>query len=112
MADVLAYNGRSRAGPQWGEACGARVRVVGKCHCKAMETSVIKIRPRGGESIQQVLKRFKRLCQREGLTREVKRHSYFEKPSEKKRRKLRKAIRRAQMDALEEGSNGRSGSAR
>lgn len=59
---------------------------------------MIKIRPRGGESIQQVLKRFKRLCQREGLTRDVKRHSYYEKPSERKRRKMRKAIRRAQME--------------
>ncbi len=59
---------------------------------------MIKIRPRGGESIQQVLKRFKRLCQREGLTRDVKRHSYYEKPSERKRRKQRKAVRRAQTD--------------
>lgn len=61
---------------------------------------MIKIRPRGGESIQQVLKRFKRLCQREGLTRDVKRHSYYEKPSERKRRKMRKAVRRAQVDTL------------
>jgi len=63
-----------------------------------VEACVIKIRPRGGESIQQVLKRFKRLCQREGLTRDVKRHSYYEKPSERKRRKQRKAVRRAQTD--------------
>ncbi|MCH8253141.1 MAG: 30S ribosomal protein S21 [Planctomycetes bacterium] len=46
-----------------------------------------------------MLKRFKRLCQREGLTRDIKRHSYFEKPSDRKRRQIRKAIRRAQMDA-------------
>jgi small subunit ribosomal protein S21 len=57
---------------------------------------VIKVKPRGNESIQQLLRRFKRLCQREGLTREIKRTSYYEKPSEKKRRRSRKAIRRAQ----------------
>ncbi|MFQ5489565.1 MAG: 30S ribosomal protein S21 [Phycisphaerae bacterium] len=55
---------------------------------------MIKVRPRGNESIQQVLKRFKRLCQREGLTREMKRTSYYEKPSERKRRKARKSQRR------------------
>ncbi|MGB0715605.1 MAG: 30S ribosomal protein S21 [Phycisphaerae bacterium] len=61
---------------------------------------MIKIRPRGNESIQQMLKRFKRLCQREGLTRELKRHSYYEKPSERKRRESRKAIRKIQKDEM------------
>jgi len=56
---------------------------------------VVKIKPRGSESVQQMLKRFKRLCQREGLTRDMKRTSYYEKPSERKRRKSRKALRRA-----------------
>ena len=55
---------------------------------------MIKVRPRGNESIQQVLKRFKRLCMREGLTRDIKRTSYYEKPSERKRRKSRKAQRK------------------
>ena len=60
---------------------------------------MIKIRPRGNESIQQVLKRFKRLCQREGLIRDIKRNSYYEKPSERRRRKNRKSARRALLEA-------------
>jgi len=56
---------------------------------------VIKVKPRGNESVQQLLRRFKRLCQREGLTRDIKRTSYYEKPSEKKRRQSRKSVRRA-----------------
>lgn len=60
--------------------------------------AVVKVRPRGNESIQQMLKRFKRLCQREGLTRDMKRHSYYEKPSERKRRQLRKSVRKAEKD--------------
>ncbi len=59
---------------------------------------MVKVRPRGNESIQQMLKRFKRLCQREGVTRDVKRHSYYEKPSEKKRRQLRRSIRKIEKD--------------
>lgn len=48
-----------------------------------------------------MLKRFKRLCQREGLTREIKRNSYYEKPSDRKRRESRKAIRKAERAAEE-----------
>ena len=59
---------------------------------------MVKVRPRGNESIQQMLKRFKRLCQREGVTRDVKRHSYYEKPSEKKRRQWRRSIRKIEKD--------------
>ena len=61
---------------------------------------MVKVRPRGNESIQQMLKRFKRLCQREGLTRDMKRHSYYEKPSERKRRQLRKSIRKIEKDLM------------
>lgn len=69
---------------------------------------MIKVRPRGNESIQQMLKRFKRLCQREGLTRDIKRHSYYEKPSERKRRQSRKAIRKIERnDMIAAGGHGR-----
>ena len=64
---------------------------------------MVKVRPRGNESIQQMLKRFKRLCQREGLIRDIKRHSYYEKPSERKRRQLRKSIRKVEKDRERNG---------
>jgi small subunit ribosomal protein S21 len=53
----------------------------------------LKIRSRGSESVEQMLKRFKKLCEKEGLTKEIKRNSYYEKPSERKRRQLRKSMR-------------------
>ncbi len=65
--------------------------------------TVVRVRPRGNESIQQMLKRFKRLCQREGLTRDMKRHSYYEKPSERKRRQTRKSIRKLEKEREMEG---------
>ena len=61
------------------------------------DLAVIKVKPRGNESVQQLLRRFKRLCQREGLTREIKRTSYYEKPSEKRRRRSRKSQRRVEL---------------
>ena len=50
----------------------------------------IRIKSRHGESVGQMLRRFKKLCEKEGLTKDVKRKQYFEKPSERKRRAERK----------------------
>jgi small subunit ribosomal protein S21 len=54
---------------------------------------MLKIRSRGNETVEQMLRRFKKLCEKEGLNKEIKRNSYYEKPSERRRRRLRKAQR-------------------
>lgn len=51
---------------------------------------MIKVRSRLGESVEQMVKRFKKMCEKEGLIRDIKRLSYYEKPSEKNRRRRRK----------------------
>jgi len=56
---------------------------------------MIRVRARSNESVQQLIKRFNKLCEKEGLTRDIKRSSYYEKPSERRRRKERKARKRA-----------------
>ena len=48
---------------------------------------MIKVKSRAGESIQQMVKRFKKMCEKEGLIKEIKRNSYYEKPSERRRRR-------------------------
>ncbi len=55
----------------------------------------IRVKARNGESAEQMLRRFKKLCEKEGLTKEIKRRQYFEKPSERRRRALRKSIQRS-----------------
>ena len=50
---------------------------------------MIKVKLRGSESAEQLLKRFKKLCEKEGLTKDMKRVAYYEKPSEKRRRRMR-----------------------
>jgi len=37
-----------------------------------------------------MMKRFKKMCEKEGLIKDIKRQSYYEKPSEKRRRRIRK----------------------
>jgi len=51
----------------------------------------IRIKARSGEHVEGMLKRFKKLCEKEGLTKDIKRKEYYEKPSERKRRSARKS---------------------
>jgi len=59
---------------------------------------MIRVRSRGDERVEQLLKRFKKLCEKEGLTRDIKRTSYYEKPSERRRRRERKEARKTTKD--------------
>ena len=54
------------------------------------------------ENIDRALRRFKKKYERSGILKEVKRRSYFTKPSVERRMKKNKAIRRAQRDMMEE----------
>ncbi len=58
---------------------------------------MIKVKSRGNESLEQMLRRFKKMCEKEGLTKEIKRTSYYEKPSERRRRRARKSAKRGTM---------------
>ena len=59
---------------------------------------MIKVKARGNESVEQMLRRFKKMCEKEGLTKDIKRNSYYEKPSERRRRRIRKSVKRATID--------------
>ncbi len=50
---------------------------------------MIKVKLRGGETTDQLLKRFKKACEKEGLVKDMKKHAYYEKPSEIARRKAK-----------------------
>jgi small subunit ribosomal protein S21 len=53
-----------------------------------------------GESIESALKRFKRECVNAGIQSEIKRREYFEKPSERKKRKLEAAVRKREKKRI------------
>jgi len=54
----------------------------------------IRIKARSGESIERMMRRFKKLCEKEGLTKDIKKRAYYEKPSERKRRDARRNVKR------------------
>ncbi len=65
---------------------------------------MIKVKPRPGEPVQQLMRRLKKLCEREGVLREMKRTAYYEKPSDRNRRNNRKSKRRLQKVAQTSGA--------
>ena len=60
---------------------------------------MIKVKSRGNETAEQMLRRFKKMCEKEGLTKDIKRIAYYEKPSEKRRRKEKAARFSAMLTA-------------
>lgn len=46
------------------------------------------------ENLEDALKRFRRSCQRNGVMQEMKRREYYEKPSERKKRKIEARARK------------------
>lgn len=60
----------------------------------------IRIRARSGEPVEQMMRRFKKLCEKEGLNKDIKRKQYYEKPSERRRRSARKSTRRRENSPI------------
>lgn len=48
-----------------------------------------------GESYESFIRRFRRACERAGIPKEVRRREYYEKPSQRKKRKIAEAKRKA-----------------
>lgn len=54
---------------------------------------IIKLKK--GESVDRALKRMKKILDKEGLVKQIRANRYFEKPSEKRRKKAARARIRA-----------------
>lgn len=52
------------------------------------------IRINENESFEKALRRFKKLCNKEGVMKKLKEMKYYEKPSAKRRRRALKAARK------------------
>jgi len=52
------------------------------------------VRVRDNESFEKALRRFSKACEKPGLLSEIKKRQHFEKPSERRKRKLDAARRK------------------
>ncbi len=77
---------------------------------------MVFVKVREGESIEEVLRRFKRDCQRNGILKELRRREHYTPPSVRKklkakeaRRKLRRSRSRSRGFGKVGGPAGRTG---
>ncbi|GHS90870.1 hypothetical protein FACS1894139_05220 [Planctomycetales bacterium] len=54
---------------------------------------MVRMELKSSEPLDKALRRFKKLCNREGITRDIRRKSAYEKPSEAKKREKREQER-------------------
>jgi len=52
------------------------------------------VRVRDDESFEKALRRFNKFCEKTGILSDIKKHQHFEKPSERRKRKLNAARRK------------------
>jgi small subunit ribosomal protein S21 len=53
--------------------------------------TVLQVKIKRGEPVDKALKRLKKILDKEGMMKEIRAHRYFEKPSERKRKKAARA---------------------
>lgn len=61
---------------------------------------MVKLVVRDRETIQEAVRRFRKLVERSGIKKEMRRREYYEKPSETNRRARLRAERRARRTRL------------
>jgi small subunit ribosomal protein S21 len=61
--------------------------------CQLAVNAIVRV---DGDNVDQALKFLKKKIEREGLIREIKKHAYYEKPTESRRKRLLKAKRKQQ----------------
>src|SRR5512135_3591037 len=80
--DSLAYSGRSPWSPGASRAG------------KGVSTGVAEVKVQEGESVESALRRFKRKVQQEDIIKDIKKHSFYLKPGDKRRAKQALARKR------------------
>lgn len=60
---------------------------------------MIQVRVKRGEAVERALKRLKKVMDKEGMMKQLRANRYFEKPSERKRRKSARARSRVAIEA-------------
>ncbi len=61
---------------------------------------MVKLTVRERESIQEAVRRFRKLVERSGIKKEMRKREFFEKPSETNRRARLRAERRTKRNRL------------
>ena len=72
-----------------------RVRFRGLCRSVPRErSSLSEVIIHEDENFERALKRFKKKCEKAGILSDLRKHRHYEKPSERRKRKMNAAVRK------------------
>lgn len=69
----------------------------------AWRIELVRLRLRDNESVQDAVRRFRKLVEHSGVKKELRKREFYEKPSELNRREKRRAKNRARMNQMMNG---------
>ena len=72
-----------------------QARIQGARAAKGVYQRVAEVKVQEGESIESALRRFKRKVQQEDIIKDIKKHSFYLKPGDKRRAKQALARKRS-----------------
>ena len=90
-----------------------RQQVVTIARVEGVSSNVAEVKVQDGESIESALRRFKRKVQQEDIIKDIKKHSFYLKPGDKRRAKQALARKRSSSTSTQEvrrwSSSGKNG---
>ena len=97
---MRSVSARNRVGPyRVVESCFARSlahrRLASWQRPEGVKSQLAEVRVQDGESIESALRRFKRKVQQEDIIKDIKKHSFYLKPGDKRRAKQALARKRS-----------------
>ena len=57
---------------------------------------MIRVKVERNDNIDVLLRKFRKLCEKEGLIKDIKRAQFYEKPSDRRRREKRRSLKKIQ----------------
>ena len=77
----------------------SRLKRSDSANQRGCDKRLTEIKLKKGESVEKALRRLKKRIDREGTLKEVRNHRHYEKPSERRRRKMKVARFSAMLSA-------------
>ena len=66
----------------------------GGSELRRLAIGMVETTVREDENVESALRRFRRMCNQSGLMAELRRRAHYEKPSDVKRREMKKRLRK------------------
>jgi len=91
---------RARCFADAGRAGSGHLSTISRHFRQKASDCMVKLTVRERESIQEAVRRFRKLVERSGIKKEMRKREFFEKPSETRRRARLRAERRMKRNRL------------